>query len=139
VSFSRFVIKLVVWSVDGNGLGSGTVIGIFVGQMMGSLVGSSVFLKHGWRAYGGLAMGFVGISLSVLLVRGPLKDDKVWFGWKGEWRLWKEKSGEKESTDGEGREGKAEVKRSEKDEEEETLEKVQIEEITEPITKEELV
>ncbi|KAK0447973.1 major facilitator superfamily domain-containing protein [Armillaria borealis] len=47
------------------------VISLFLGQVMGADVGSRVFLEYGWRAGAGLSLGWTGLALLILLVRGP--------------------------------------------------------------------
>ncbi|QRW08445.1 major facilitator superfamily transporter [Ceratobasidium sp. AG-Ba] len=57
------------------------VISIFLGQVMGTSVGTRVYLQHGWRASGALALGFHGLQLVLLFLRGPRVERKSWIGW----------------------------------------------------------
>ncbi|QRW07573.1 major facilitator superfamily transporter [Ceratobasidium sp. AG-Ba] len=60
------------------------VICLFLGQVMGTSVGTQVYLKYGWRYSGVLALGFQGLMIVLLLLRGPHAPRKLWFGWSGE-------------------------------------------------------
>ncbi|PBK65732.1 MFS general substrate transporter [Armillaria solidipes] len=62
------------------------VISLFLGQVMGADVGSRVFLKYGWRAGAGLSLGWTGLALLILLVRGPHCERNTWFGYQGGFR-----------------------------------------------------
>jgi len=64
------------------------IISIFIGQVMGLSVGTKLFIPHGWRASGGLMLGWTTWQLVVLLSRGPHCDRYTWFGYEGgmEWR-----------------------------------------------------
>ncbi|KAG8684790.1 hypothetical protein FRC09_015143 [Ceratobasidium sp. 395] len=57
------------------------VISIFLGQVMGTSVGTKVYLKYGWRYSGVLALGFHGLQLVFLMLRGPKVPRKRWVGW----------------------------------------------------------
>ncbi|KAG8723926.1 hypothetical protein FRC12_024406 [Ceratobasidium sp. 428] len=57
------------------------VISIFLGQVMGTSVGTKVYLKYGWRYSGVLALGFHGLQLVFLVLRGPKVPRKRWIGW----------------------------------------------------------
>jgi hypothetical protein len=52
------------------------------GQVMGTSVGTQVYLKYGWRPSGALALGFYGLQLVFLFLRGPNVARKTWLGWK---------------------------------------------------------
>ncbi|KAF8264726.1 major facilitator superfamily domain-containing protein [Lactarius quietus] len=56
------------------------IISIFIGQAMGSSVGTKLFVSHGWRASGGLMLGWTALQLLFLLLRGPHCDRYTWFG-----------------------------------------------------------
>ncbi len=56
---------------------------VFLGQVMGADVGSRVFLEYGWRVGAGLSLGWSGLGLLILLVRGPHCGRKTWFGYEG--------------------------------------------------------
>ncbi|KAK0452013.1 major facilitator superfamily domain-containing protein [Desarmillaria tabescens] len=56
---------------------------VFLGQVMGADVGSHVFLEYGWRAGTGLSLGWTGLGLLILLMRGPHCGRKTWFGNEG--------------------------------------------------------
>ncbi|SJL01269.1 related to dityrosine transporter [Armillaria ostoyae] len=60
-----------------------SLIWVFLGQVMGADVGSRVFLEYGWRAGAGLSLGWTGLGLLILLVRGPHCGRKTWFGYEG--------------------------------------------------------
>ena len=55
---------------------------------MGTSVGSAVFTQYGWRADGGLNMGWTGLTLIVLLLRGPHVSRYTWIGWEGGAKPW---------------------------------------------------
>ncbi|KAK0452017.1 MFS superfamily [Desarmillaria tabescens] len=59
------------------------LLSFFLGQVMGSSVGSRVFLASGWRAGAGLSLGWMGVGLFLLLIRGPHCERKTWFGYEG--------------------------------------------------------
>ncbi|KAI0029239.1 major facilitator superfamily domain-containing protein [Vararia minispora EC-137] len=65
-----------------------SIFAIFLGQVVGSAVGARVFLHGGWRAEGGLMVGFCAFQLLVLLMRGPHVRRYTWLGYEGglEWR-----------------------------------------------------
>ncbi|KAH9919185.1 MFS general substrate transporter [Epithele typhae] len=67
------------------------ILALFVGQVMGTSVGSEVFTRLGWRANAALNLGWAGLSLVVLLVRGPHVPRYTWVGWEGGWELRKSK------------------------------------------------
>ncbi|KAF8678319.1 MFS general substrate transporter [Rhizoctonia solani] len=58
------------------------IISLFLGQVMGTSVGTQVYLKYGWRPSGALALGFYGLQLILLFIRGPKVGRKTWLGWK---------------------------------------------------------
>ncbi|KAK0191561.1 major facilitator superfamily domain-containing protein [Armillaria mellea] len=60
-----------------------SLIWVFLGQVMGADVGSRVFLEYGWRAGAGLSLGWTGLGLFILLVRGPHCRRRTWFGYEG--------------------------------------------------------
>ncbi|KAI0745407.1 MFS general substrate transporter [Earliella scabrosa] len=64
------------------------ILSIFIGQVMGTSVGSAVFTQYGWRADGGLNMGWTGLTLIVLLLRGPHVSRYTWIGWEGGAKPW---------------------------------------------------
>jgi hypothetical protein len=51
---------------------------------MGTSVGTEVYLKYGWRPSGALALGFYGLQLILLFLRGHKVSRKTWLGWKNE-------------------------------------------------------
>ncbi|KAH7092822.1 MFS general substrate transporter [Auriculariales sp. MPI-PUGE-AT-0066] len=60
------------------------VISAFIGQVLGTQAGTRVYEAGGWRASGGLSLGWLGAMLVVLLARGPrCPKDK----WIGGWRV----------------------------------------------------
>ncbi|KAG8690218.1 hypothetical protein FRC11_013101 [Ceratobasidium sp. 423] len=58
------------------------IISLFLGQVMGTSVGTQVYLKYGWRPSGALALGFYGLQLIILFLRGHKVPRKTWLGWK---------------------------------------------------------
>ncbi|KAG6826617.1 hypothetical protein H0H92_015129 [Tricholoma furcatifolium] len=81
VSISAAVFKI---SDDARArLNAILVISLFVGQVMGTAVGTDAFVKHGWRASAALGMGWFGLSLVILLLRGPHCERRTWFGYHG--------------------------------------------------------
>ncbi|CAE6424881.1 unnamed protein product [Rhizoctonia solani] len=58
------------------------IISLFLGQVMGTSVGTQVYLKYGWRPSGALGLGFYGLQLIVLFLRGHKAARKTWLGWK---------------------------------------------------------
>ncbi|KAH7339637.1 major facilitator superfamily domain-containing protein [Rhizoctonia solani] len=58
------------------------IISLFLGQVMGTSVGTQVYLKYGWRPSGALALGFYGLQLIFLFLRGHKVPRKTWLGWK---------------------------------------------------------
>jgi len=60
----------------------------YMGQVMGTSVSSKLYVDHGWRSSAGIAIGWVGFMLLVLLVRGPHCERYTWFGYEGglQWR-----------------------------------------------------
>ncbi|KAG8714920.1 hypothetical protein FRC08_011243 [Ceratobasidium sp. 394] len=60
------------------------LLSIFLGQVMGTSVGTQVYLKYGWRASGALALGFHGLQIILLVLRGPNVPRKRWIGWASE-------------------------------------------------------
>ncbi|KAG5728065.1 hypothetical protein E4T56_gene19462 [Termitomyces sp. T112] len=59
------------------------LLSFFIGQVMGTSVGTKVFIENGWRAGAGLNMGWYGLQLLILLVRGPHCPRYAWFGYEG--------------------------------------------------------
>ncbi|KAG8968266.1 hypothetical protein FRC03_008132 [Tulasnella sp. 419] len=66
------------------------IIWAFIGQVVGSAVGTSVFLSAGWRASAGVSMGWAGLMLIVLVLRGPHAKRYTWFGYEGGFKLLKQ-------------------------------------------------
>ncbi|KAG5351758.1 hypothetical protein C0989_005013 [Termitomyces sp. Mn162] len=64
-------------------LNSIMLLSFFIGQVMGTSVGTKVFIENGWRAGAGLNMGWYGLQLLILLVRGPHCPRYAWFGYEG--------------------------------------------------------
>lgn len=64
------------------------ILSIFIGQIMGTAVGTKVFVADGWREAAALSLGWTGLQLIVLLLRGPHVGRYTWFGYEGgrEWR-----------------------------------------------------
>ncbi|KAF9529689.1 major facilitator superfamily domain-containing protein [Crepidotus variabilis] len=72
------------------------ILSIFIGQVVGTAVGTQVFLHHGWRAGAGLSLGFFGLMLVVLFLRGPHTQQYTWFGFEGGWNWRKSAVGPQE-------------------------------------------
>lgn len=49
----------------------------------GTSVGTQVFVKYGWRPAAALALGWMGLQLVLLLLRGPHCSRYTWFGYEG--------------------------------------------------------
>lgn len=49
---------------------------------MGTSVGTQVYLKYGWRPSGALGLGFYGLQLIMLFLRGHKVPRNTWLGWK---------------------------------------------------------
>jgi hypothetical protein len=52
-------------------------------MVMGTSVGTRVFVHDGWRPAAGLSLGWIGIMLLLLLLRGPHCARTTWLGWEG--------------------------------------------------------
>lgn len=50
---------------------------------MGTAAGTEVFVRYGWRAAAALSLGWHGLTLLVLLSRGPHCARYTWFGYEG--------------------------------------------------------
>ncbi|EAU80906.2 membrane protein [Coprinopsis cinerea okayama7 len=64
------------------------ILGIFVGQVMGTSVGTHLFVTYGWRSAAYLNLGWMGLQIFLLLIRGPHCKRYTWFGHEGglSWR-----------------------------------------------------
>lgn len=60
---------------------------VFLGQIMGTAVGTKVFVQFGWRPAAALSVGWSGLTLIVMLVRGPHCARHTWFGYEGGLRM----------------------------------------------------
>lgn len=49
---------------------------------MGTSVGTEVFVKYGWRPAAALSVGWTGLQLLILLMRGPHCERYTWFGYQ---------------------------------------------------------
>ncbi|EPQ54895.1 MFS general substrate transporter [Gloeophyllum trabeum ATCC 11539] len=79
-------LTTVVYTIDEKArarLNAVVLLSLFIGQVMGTSVGTKIFVEHGWRAASGLAMGFLGWQLLILLLRGPHCGRFTWFGYEG--------------------------------------------------------
>ncbi|KAM0756556.1 MFS general substrate transporter [Meredithblackwellia eburnea MCA 4105] len=63
------------------------IFSIFCGQLTGTKLGTSIYLKFGYRASGGLCLGFYCWIMLILVSRGPHLPSNRWFGWAGGWEL----------------------------------------------------
>jgi hypothetical protein len=59
---------------------------------MGTSVGTEVFVKFGWRAGAALSLGWTGLQVLFLLVRGPHCRRYTWFGYEGGFEARKRKT-----------------------------------------------
>ncbi|PFH48889.1 hypothetical protein AMATHDRAFT_148912 [Amanita thiersii Skay4041] len=59
------------------------VFSMFVGQVIGTPIGTAVFVKYGWRAGAALSIGWYGLQMVLLIIRGPQCKRFTWFGWEG--------------------------------------------------------
>ena len=50
---------------------------------MGTAAGTHVFVHYGWRAAAGLNLGWYGLQILFLLLRGPHCSRHTWFGYEG--------------------------------------------------------
>lgn len=46
-------------------------------------MGTQVFVKYGWRPAAALALGWMGLQLVLLLMRGPHCSRYTWLGYEG--------------------------------------------------------
>lgn len=53
----------------------------FCGQLTGTAVGNKLYADGGWIRAGSASVGFMGGSIVILLLRGPM--ETRWLGWKG--------------------------------------------------------
>lgn len=54
---------------------------------MGTSAGTAIFTKFGWRPAAALSVGFTGISILLMLARGPHVQRYTWIGWEGGWEM----------------------------------------------------
>ncbi|KNZ75256.1 Putative uncharacterized transporter ygaY [Termitomyces sp. J132] len=83
---TQVCIYMAVFSISDEArsrLNSIMLLSFFIGQVMGTSVGTKVFIENGWRAGAGLNMGWYGLQLLILLVRGPHCPRYAWFGYEG--------------------------------------------------------
>lgn len=97
VSLSTSVFSISMEA--GSRLNAIFIISLYAGQVLGTSAGTAVFADHGWRAAGALAMGWYGLALVLLFLRGPHVKGKVWFGYSGGWSLRKENNKHIKPTD----------------------------------------
>jgi hypothetical protein len=69
---------------------------------MGTSVSTQVFIKNGWRASAALQLGWTGLQLIFLLLRGPHCNRYTWFGYENGCELRKQKALEKKRMREEG-------------------------------------
>ncbi|KAI0388538.1 major facilitator superfamily domain-containing protein [Xylariaceae sp. FL0594] len=63
----------------------------FAGQLTGTAAGNRLYAQGGWVWSSSLNVALIGTGLVVALARGPRETG--WVGWKGGWRITKEKVG----------------------------------------------
>ncbi|KAG6826135.1 hypothetical protein H0H92_001025 [Tricholoma furcatifolium] len=83
---TQISISMAVYSISDEArsrLNAVMVLSFFVGQVFGTSVGTRVFVEKGWRVSSGLSMGWYGLQLLILLVRGPHCNRYTWFGYEG--------------------------------------------------------
>lgn len=68
-----------------NAVNSVYMVFTFCGQMSGTAAGNRLYAQDGWIPTGVLMICFVGVSLLLVVVRGP--HEKGWVGWGGGWDL----------------------------------------------------
>ena len=68
-----------------NAVNSVYMVFTFCGQMSGTAAGNRLYAQGGWIPAGILMICFVGVSLGLVVVRGP--HEKGWVGWSGGWEL----------------------------------------------------
>ncbi|GBE77238.1 hypothetical protein SCP_0101110 [Sparassis crispa] len=59
------------------------IIAYLLGMVMGTSVGTRVFDEYGWRPSAALSLGWTGLMLFVMLLRGPHVPRRTWFGYMG--------------------------------------------------------
>ncbi|EED16203.1 conserved hypothetical protein [Talaromyces stipitatus ATCC 10500] len=64
-----------------NRVNTAFMIFSFCGQLMGTAVGNKLYARGGWIRSGSASVGFMGGSVIILLLRGPM--ETRWFGWRG--------------------------------------------------------
>ncbi|KAG6845832.1 hypothetical protein H0H87_002520 [Tephrocybe sp. NHM501043] len=83
---TQVAISMAVYSISDEArsrLNAVMVLSFFIGQVLGTSVGTKVFVEKGWRAGAGLSMGWYGLQLFILFVRGPHCRRFTWFGYEG--------------------------------------------------------
>ena len=68
-----------------NRINTGYMIGVFCGQLMGTSIGNRLYSQGGWILSGSVNMAFIGVALTICLLRGPA--EKGWVGWHGGIRI----------------------------------------------------
>lgn len=68
-----------------NRVNTAYMIGVFCGQLMGTAVGNRVYSESGWVMTGAVSIIFVGVTLLLVLLRGPCETG--WIGWRGGFKI----------------------------------------------------
>ncbi|KAG9233856.1 major facilitator superfamily domain-containing protein [Amylocarpus encephaloides] len=66
-----------------NRVNTAFMVSVFCGQLAGTAIGNKVYAIGGWKVSGGVSMGFVGVAICIVLLRGPWEER--WAGWRGGW------------------------------------------------------
>ncbi|KAJ7917966.1 MFS DHA1 protein [Mycena leptocephala] len=59
------------------------ILSIFLGQVMGTAVGTKLFAEGGYKLSSEIRIAFAGLSLLLLVMRGPHVARRTWMGWEG--------------------------------------------------------
>ncbi|RNJ58953.1 hypothetical protein D7B24_003773 [Verticillium nonalfalfae] len=85
---SQTANRVAAFGIDStamNRVNSAFVVCGFLGQMSGAAIGNRLYAEGGWTRAGGAKIGFMGLAIVVLLLRGPL--ERGWIGWHGGWAI----------------------------------------------------
>ncbi|KAL6300671.1 major facilitator superfamily domain-containing protein [Sparassis latifolia] len=83
---NQVALTSAVFGLDPNArsrLNAVLIIAFFLGMVMGTSVGTRVFNEYGWRPAAALSLGWTGLMLVVMLLRGPHVPRHTWFGYAG--------------------------------------------------------
>lgn len=85
---SQTANRVAAFSIDPtsmNRVNSAFVVCGFLAQMSGAAIGNRLYAEGGWTWVGGANIGFMGLAIVVLFLRGRL--EKSWIGWHGGWAI----------------------------------------------------